>query len=179
MDNKQLTKLANALVTKRREKRAWLGGVLRAGNWLRKLGRPELVPRVFQIAAESRKAFGAMNEGNILKMLGSARMPGMAAAPKLPSMVRPSNIKRLQQLAKEVPGTFKNINRSNINKILPRRGGINIPGMKPPALPSRLAPPPPISTRIPNPNFRPKTDGGMWRSPSHTGPPSPFSHPMQ
>ncbi len=139
MNNKQLTKLASAY-RQSTEKRAFLGGVMRLANLLRGLGKGGLIPRAFQMSKEAPKAFSAMNSGNMLKMLSQARMPGMAAAPKLPSMVRASNIKRLQQLAKEVPGTFKNINRGNINKILPRRGGINIPGAKPPPLPGRPLP---------------------------------------
>jgi hypothetical protein len=147
MNNKQLTKLASAY-RQSTEKRAFLGGVMRLANLLRAAGKANLIPRGFQVAAESPKAFGAMNPGNMLKMLTMKTMPGMAAAPKLPGMVQASNIKRLQQLAKEVPGTFKNINRGNINKILPRRGGINIPGAKPPPLPGSGFPGVPAGTRV-------------------------------
>lgn len=170
MDNKQLTKLATVLA-KRREKRAFLGGLARLVSILSKSKAGlKLIPRATQMSKEMPSAFKLLTNKNVGQMLGSARMPGFRPPPGLPSMVGKGNIKRLQQLAKEMPDAFKNINRGNINQILPRRGGINIPGMKPPALPSRmpsrLPPPPPISTRVPNPNFRPQPPGSsMWRSP--------------
>jgi len=154
MDNKQLTKLANALVTKRREKRAFLGGLARLVKLLSKTKDGlKLLPRAMQMRTEMPKAWKAMNSKNMKQMLGRGRMPGMTPPPPAPG---------------RVPGF-------GLGKGI---GGKPL-ASAPSRMPSRLAPPPPISTRIPNPNFRPKTDGGMWRSPSHTGPPSPFSHPMQ
>ena len=194
MDNKQLTKLANTLVTKRREKRAFLGGLARIANLLAKgakgaKGAKNLLPRAAQMAKESPKAYSAMNEGNLLKMLSSARMPGMKAPPLPPNIGRANirtsdSMKRLQRwLAKMQPQQIEAVRGipGAVRGVRPP----NVPaGSYLPKIPSRPPPPPPITPpRVPNPNFRPKSPGSsMFRSPGMgplpPGPPSPFSRPM-
>lgn len=94
MDNKQLTKLANALVTKRREKRAFLGGLARLITILgRSPAGKKLIPKATQLFKESPKAWKALTNKNVGKMLKRPTMPGMKPPPlpppRLPSGMRP------------------------------------------------------------------------------------------
>jgi len=138
MDNRQLTKLASRLVTKRREKRAFIGGLIKLVKILSKTKAGlKLIPRATQMAKEAPKAFSKLTNKNIGKKLVGSGWYGGKAPP------------------------------------LPRR-----PPPVPRKLPSRLAPPPPLQTRLPNPNFKPNTGGGTWRSPNHLGPTSPLSRQL-
>ena len=103
MNKQQLIKIANAY-RQSTEKRAFLGGLGRLINILARTpaGR-KLIPKATQLAKESPKAWKALTEKNVGKMLKRPTMPGMKPPPLPPPPLPPRIPKRPVDLG---PGMY-------------------------------------------------------------------------